>query len=94
MLLCKHQPYTVVDWVREPKYSTNEILLSKPRIDAAQEHLIVKFSACPSRPDWFYLSRKVVRRHKTQKNGAGEVYVVSLDKSEPFNKQDKCEHAL
>lgn len=93
MRLCKHTPHTVVDWVKEPKYSTREILLNKDRIDHAKEHLIIRFSDAPSMPEWFYMSRTMVRRHKVSNNGRIEVYAVPLAKREPFEIIKPCEHA-
>lgn len=92
MMLCKHMPHTVINWIKEPKYSTHEILISKDKVDAANEHLLIKFTNCPSIPDWFYMSRKMVRKCRTQTNGNGVVYVVPLSKREPFVQIKPCEH--
>ena len=93
MTLCKHQPHTVIDWIKEPKYSTREILIDKEAVDAGQEHLLIRFTNTPSMPDWFYMSRKMVRRHHTQPNGNKTVYVVPLGKREEFIQLKPCEHA-
>lgn len=92
MMLCKHMPHTVINWIKEPKYSTKEILIDKYKVDMAHEHLLIKFTDCPSIPEWFYMSRKMVRKHKTQPNGRGFVYVVPLSKKEEFKQIKPCEH--
>lgn len=93
MKLCRHERYTTIDWIKEPKYSTNEILIDKLAVDNGQEHLLIKFTQAPSMPDWFYMSRKMVRRHRTQANGAKTVYVVPLSKREAFEQLKPCPHS-
>lgn len=94
MKLCKHDRYKVIDWIREPKWSTKEILINTQAIDPNTEHYLFQFVS-PSPKNlygWFYFSGKMIRRHKTQKNGSGQVYVVPLDKREEFEPIKQCEH--
>lgn len=94
MKLCKHDEYTTITKVLEPKWSTKEILLSKQTVDDAKEHLVIRFAKDSAFKEygWFYMSRKKVRRHRTQKNGRGEVYVVPLREREEFIGKKYCEH--
>lgn len=92
MKLCKHQPHTVINWIKAPRYHDDMVLLKKEAIDDGQEHLLVKFTEDNKYPDWFYMSGKMVRRHKTQPNGSGTVYCVPMSKRESFEINDKCEH--
>lgn len=96
MTLCQHDNYTKIDWIKAPKYSTNQILLNKERVDGANEHLIIRFTdeSPKNKYGWFYMSKNMVRRHKTQPNGRGEVYVVDLDKREEFTPNKQCEHLM
>ena len=93
--LCKHAKYKAIDHILEPKYSTDEILISVASVPEDIEHLLIKFKKCNKYPDWFYMSAKMVRRHKKQKNGGGEVYVVPMRRSETFtpDKECRCEQA-
>jgi hypothetical protein len=93
MRLCKHQPHTVIDWIKEPRYHDDHVLIRKESVDGGNEHLLIKFTACSKYPDWFYMSRAVVRRHKTQGNGSGTVYVVPMGKRESLEIIKPCEHS-
>lgn len=90
MKLCKHQKHKVIDHILEPKYSTDEILISVSAVPEDVEHFIIKFKKCTKYPDWFYMSGKVIRRHKKQKNGRGEVYVVPMRRREAFEPIKNC----
>lgn len=92
MKLCKHDQYKVVNWIKEPKYSTDEILIDVEKIGKAK-NLIIKFTQCNQYPDWFYMDGDMVRKHRTQPNGRTTVYVVPMDKREEFTPNNKCEHA-
>lgn len=92
MKLCKHMPHKVIDWVKEPKYSTDEILIKTEAVSPEIEHYLIKFTACNKYPDWFYMSGKVIRRFHTQKNGNGTVYVVPMGKREEFIADNRCGH--
>lgn len=91
---CKHQKYKVIDWIKDPKWSTNEILISVDAIDPNTEHYLFRFAneSPKKKYGWFYLEGKVIRRFHTQKNGGGMVYVVPLDRREDFTPLIKCEH--
>lgn len=96
MTLCKHDSYKVIDWILEPKYSTQEILISTDAITTETEHYLIRFKK-PSpqeRYGWFYLSGAVIRRHKKKPNGRGSVYVVPLSKREEFIPNKECEHVF
>lgn len=90
--MCRHQPHRVIDWIREPKYSTDEVLIKTAAIYSDVEHYIIKFTDCTKYPEWFYMSGKVIRRHHKQKNGGSEVYVVPMSKRESFEPITHCDH--
>lgn len=92
MRLCKHDKHRVIDHILEPKYSTDEILINVASVPDDVEHLIIKFKKCNKYPDWFYMSAKVVRRFRKQKNGNGMVYVVPMDRREEFEALKECNH--
>lgn len=92
MKVCKHQVHRKIDWIREPKYSTDEILINVHAISSGIEHYFIKFKMCKKYPDWFYMSRKVIQHSKTQPNGRGEVYVVPMQYAQPLEIIHPCEH--
>ena len=94
MQLCKHERHIVIDDIWEPKWSTKEILINVNKVLPDVEHYIIQFkNDSPKKVyGWFYLSGKVIRRHKKQRNGSGLVYVVPLSKREEFTPLQDCEH--
>ena len=94
MELCKHANYKVIDWILEPKYSNNTIKIRKDAVSGDTKHYLVKFSACKSMPDWFYLSYKDIKGGAVKTNGAIEVYEVSLDLKQDFTPIIKCSHEV
>lgn len=92
MRLCRHDQYRVINWIKEPKYSTDEVLIRTDAIYKDVEHYLIKFSQCNQYPDWFYMSGALIRKGKKQKNGRGEVYVVSMASRETFEPIKQCEH--
>jgi hypothetical protein len=94
MKLCKHQQHRIIDWIKDPKWSTDEILISVDALPPNTNHLLIQF-ANPSpkkKYGWFYMDARMVRKHKQQKNGTGMVYVVPLAKREDFEPIKVCEH--
>jgi hypothetical protein len=94
MKLCRHANYHIIDWVREPRYHDDSILINTGAIIPGVEHYIIKFTNCNQYPDWFYMSGKVIRRHHTQANGSSNVYVVPMGKREAFEPIKNCTHNL
>lgn len=96
MKLCKHEPHKVIDWIKSPKWSTDEILINTDAVSSNIEHYLIRFSdASPqNKYGWFYMSGKMIRRHKTQANGRGKVYIVPLGKREEFEQIKPCIHEL
>lgn len=97
MKFCKHTEHTVINWIKDPKWSTNEVLIDKKVVDGSELHILLAFSN-PSpfkKYGWLYFNREEVRRCKTQPNGRITVYVVPLGKSKPFKpvKDRDCENA-
>lgn len=91
MRLCKHAKYKVIDHILEPKYSTDEILISVAAVPEDVEHFLIKFKKCNKYPDWFYMSRNdIAKRTKKQPNGRGEVYVVPMNRREAFEPIKNC----
>lgn len=97
MRLCKHEPHKTIDWIQSPKWSTNEVLIRTDAVTPRIEHYLVQFTdkSPKGRYGWFYISGKNIRKAKTQPNGRGMVYVVSLDKREEFTpiSEKECIHA-
>lgn len=90
MKLCRHARYKAISNILEPKYSTDEILISVASVPEDIEHFIIKFKKCNKYPDWFYMSGKMIRRFHKQKNGRGEVYVVPMNRKETFTPDKEC----
>jgi hypothetical protein len=93
MKLCKHEPHTVINWIKDPKWSTSEVLIDKQTIDEGEEHILLAFSN-PSphkKYGWMYFNKEEVQRCKTQPNGRITVYVVSLNKRKPFTPINDCD---
>ena len=44
MKFCKHTPHTVINWIKDPKWSTNEVLIDKQVVDEGEEHILLAFS--------------------------------------------------
>ena len=93
MRFCKHQHYIVVDDIKSPKWSTDEILISRRKVLPQIEHYLIRFtdSSPKEKYGWFYMSGKDIRKSKTQPNGAGEVYVVSMKKRQPWQPIKDCD---
>jgi hypothetical protein len=90
--LCKHQPHKVISDIKSPKWSTDEILIGTHKVTDNIEHYIIQFEdeSPRNKYNWFYMAGKDIRRSKTQPNGRGEVYVVSMKKRQPFVADKKC----
>lgn len=106
MKLCKHAKYKVIDDIKDPKWMTDEVLISVNKVHEDVEHYIIRFSNTKPIPrfssvsaqekyGWFYMSGKMIRRFHKQKNGNGMVYVVPMSRKETFEpiKDCKCEQA-
>lgn len=95
MKLCKHSRHKVIDWIKDPKWSTDEILINVDAIDQNIEHYLFQFAneSAKKKYGWFYMEGKVIRRHHKQRNGSGMVYVVPLSKRQEFEPIKVCEHA-
>lgn len=94
MRLCKHDKHRVIDNIRSPKWSTDEILINVDRIHEDVEHYIIRFTdeSPKNKYGWFYMSGKVIRRFHKQKNGAGMMYVVPMSRREEFEPLKECNH--
>ena len=92
--LCKHQVDRYITDIKAPKYSTNEILIDTDDVKNV-EHVLLQFSDVTPKTTygWFYMSGKMIRRHRTQPNGRIQVYVVPLSKREEFEAIKNCEHS-
>lgn len=96
MKLCKHEPHRTITHILSPKWSTNEVLISTDAVRPGIDHYLVQFKdeSPKNKYGWFYLDRKTIEKSKTQPNGRGVVYCVSLDKRQEFEPITKCEHDL
>lgn len=90
--LCKHEVHRVIDDIWQPRYHDRKVLINVNKIRPGIEHYLIKFSKAPAYPDWYYLNSKSIKKGATQKNGNGEMYIVSLDELEDFKPITECEH--
>ena len=94
MKMCKHLPHKVIDDIWESRYHDDTVLIGTHKIPEHIEHVLIKFTKSTKYPDWFYMSAKMIKKHPTQKNGAGTVYVVPMSRREEFVPINKCEHEV
>ena len=93
MKLCKHEKYKTITNIWEPKYSTDEILINVSSVPDDVEHFLIKLQKCNKYPDWFYMSGKMIRRFRKQKNGNAQCYVVPMSRREDFEPiKEGCKH--
>lgn len=94
MHLCKHDKYKIIDDILAPKWSTDSVRINVDKVSPNVEHYIIRFVEPSPRKvyGWFYMSGKMIRRHKVYPNGRGRVYEVPLDKREEFVPNNKCNH--
>lgn len=93
---CKHHHYKLLTHIRSPKWSTDEILINVTALPENTNDLVIQFSdeSPKEKYGWFYMDANTVRKHPTQRNGNGMVYVVPMSKREDFVPLKKCEHEL
>ena len=94
MKLCKHEPHKIIDWIKQPKWSTDSILINTRAITPDTEHYLIRFSdPTPwERYGWFYMSGDMIRKQHKKPNGRGEVYIVPLANREEFQPIKQCDH--
>ena len=90
--LCQHDNYTIIDWIHEPRYHDDRILIKTTAITSGTEHYLIKFTNSNKYKDWFYMSKKVIVNSPTQKNGRGRVYCVPMSKRDTFVPDKQCKH--
>lgn len=90
---CKHTPHTVVNWIKDPKWSTKEVLIDKDVVDMGEDNILVRFTSPSARNKfgWFHYAKDVIQRCPTQPNGRITVYVVPLSKRKPFVPINNCD---
>jgi len=93
---CKHQPHRIVDWVKSPKYSTDQILINVDALRGDIDHYLFQFSDEGPREQfgWFHLNKATIVKSKIQPNGRGKVYAVDLDLREDFIPLLNCNHEI
>lgn len=95
MTLCAHQGHKTIDDIWEPLYHKDAGLNAVHKVPKDAEHFLIKFKKqVTDYPDWFYMSGKMIRSHKTQRNGGTTVYCVPLNKREAFEPVKQCEHLI
>lgn len=103
MKLCVHEPHRTLTHIKDPKWTTDEILIAVDDIKPSIEHYLIQFSndkaiknfssvSAKEKYGWFYMSGKMIRRHKVRPNGGKEMYIVPMSKREVFEKVNPCEH--
>ena len=92
MKICEHDSYTTIDWVKQPRYHDDCILISQEKVDRANDLLVIKFTECKKYPDWFVIEKRVAQRQKLQQNGRILVYAIPLSKREEFIGIKNCKH--
>lgn len=92
MKLCRHEPHKVIDWIIEPKYSTDSVRINIGAVSPEIEHYLIKFTDCNKYPDWFYMSGQIIRRSPIKPNGKGKVYEVPMSKRESLVIEEDCKH--
>lgn len=92
MRFCKHQHYVVIDDIMSPKWSTDEVLINRDKINPRVEHYLIRFTDDSPRKKygWFYMAGKDIRNSKTQPNGRGVMYVVPMKKRQTWNPIKNC----
>jgi len=83
---CRHTPHTIINWIKDPKWSTKEVLIDKDAVDVGEENVIVRFTNHSARQKygWFHLTKSVIQKCPIQPNGRIKVYVVPLSKRKLF----------
>lgn len=94
MLMCRHQPHRVIRDIKAPKYSNKTVRINVDKVSPKIEHYLIRFSDGSPKKEfgWFYMSGKVIRRHRVVPNGRGRVYEVPLNKREAFIEDKDCVH--
>lgn len=92
MKFCKHQHYIVIDNIKSPKWSTDEVLINTKKVHDKVEHYLIRFTDKSPREKygWMYFAGKDIRNAKTQINGNGLMYVVSMKKRQPWQPIKDC----
>lgn len=93
MKFCQHTPHTVINWIKDPKWSTHEVLIDKDAVDLGEENVLICFTNPSARKKygWFHYRKSVIQQHPTQPNGRIKVYVVPLSKRKPFAPIKDCD---
>lgn len=93
---CRHLPHKVINTIKAPKWSTDQILISVDKVPEHVNDYLIEFSdeSPKKKYGWFYLDGKVIRRSSKQKNGNGMVYCVDMSRREEFTPINKCEHEV
>ena len=94
MKMCKHLPHKVIDWIKEPRYHDDAVLISTSATPDNTEHYLIKFTQSSKYPEWFYMDRKSIVKSPVQKNGRGEVYAVPMARRQSFEPITNCEHEI
>lgn len=94
MIACKHVPFGLVDWVWEPRYSTQDFIVDRRVKQFKTPYLKVRFSKVNDTNDWagdWVISKAEAGRRKFNNNGR-QCYVIALDKLERLEIKAHCEH--
>lgn len=93
-MICAHTPMALVDWIWEPRYSTQDFIVDKRVKYMKADYLKIRFSKVNETSEWsgdWYVSKKEAGRRKYNNNGK-ECFVISLDKLKRIELNEKCEH--
>lgn len=95
-MICKHTPLGLVDWIWEPRYSTNDFIVDKRVKNFKTDYLKIRFSRVNPTNEWagdWIISKKEAGQRKFNNNGK-ECYVISLDKLKRIEYATNCEHLM
>lgn len=93
MKLCKHADYTLINWIKDPKWSTSEVLIDTKAINDAKPTIILGFTnkSAHNKYGWLVLDREECKKSKIQPNGRIKVYCVKLSKARRLERVTDCD---
>jgi hypothetical protein len=91
MKTCKHIPHQYIE-IWAPRYKDRVVLLAAHKIGDRNKVVFTKAKHMGTDP--YFISGAEVKKYKKETNGRIECYAVPLDKFEPLEYEDFCEHLI